>query len=77
LAVKLRLEERRGSLEYLVSASQFAVLLLQLTNSPRLGRRHASDVTVTNVDLLGPHPHRLDSVSEPRRDPVDRLMLGA
>jgi len=36
LAVKLRPEERRGPLEYLVGASQFAVLLLQLTNPPRI-----------------------------------------
>ena len=76
LAVELRPEERRGPLEYLVGASQFAVLLLQLTNPPRLGRRHAPDVTVINVGLLDPHSHGLDPITELRRDPLHRPVLG-
>jgi hypothetical protein len=74
--MKLRPEERRGPLKYLVGETQFAVLLLQLTNSPRLGRSHAPDVTVINVGLLDSHPHGLDPITELRCDPLHRAVLG-
>ena len=43
---------------------------------PGLDGRHPGNVTLINVGLLDPRPHRLDAVSELRRDALHRPMLG-
>ncbi|MBA8816166.1 hypothetical protein FHX48_001239 [Microbacterium halimionae] len=75
-AVELRPEETRSPLEYLVGPPQLADLLLQLPHPTRLGRAHPGDGPVVDVGLLDPHPPRLDAVSELRRDPMNRPMIG-
>ena len=76
LAVELRPEETRCALEYFVGSAKLADLLLELPHAPGLDGRHAGDVTLIDVGLLDPRPHRLDAVSELRRDALHRPMLG-
>jgi hypothetical protein len=75
LAAWLRPEERRAPLEYLAYPPKFPVLLLELSNSPRLARRHTRYVTLVNVGLLDSHPHRLDPATELQRDALNSPVL--
>ena len=75
LAIELRPKERRGPLEYLAYPPEFSVLLLELSNPPRPARRHTRYVTLVDVGLLDPHPHRLDPLTELQRDAVNSPVL--
>ena len=77
LAVELRPEDGRRSPQDLVCSPKLAVLLLESPHPPRFRRAHPSYVTVVDVSLLDPSPHGLDPVSELRRDPLHRPMLGS
>ena len=72
MAVELRPEEKRRPLQHLVGPPQLPVLLLELTHPLRLRAAHAGSDTVIDVGLLHPHPHGLNTVTELRRDALDR-----
>ena len=75
LAVELRPEERRSSLQDLVRAPKLPVLLLELPYPARLARAQPVDVSIIYVGLLDPHSDGLEPVSELRRDSLHRPML--
>lgn len=77
MAVELRPEERRRPLEHLVGAPQLPVLLLELFHPLSFDAAHSRGDAVVDIGLLHPHPHRLDTVTELRRDPLDRPLRDA
>ena len=64
LAVELRAEETRCSLQNLIGALEFSYLLLELFNPRRLRGGHPGRVPVVDVGLAHPGAHRLDPVAE-------------
>ena len=75
MSPRLRPEERRRPLQYLVRTPQLPDFLLELPHPARFGGGHSGDMAVVNICLLDPHAHRLDPVAELRRNPMDRPML--
>ena len=75
LAVEFRPEEGGRLLQSLVGSFELAVLLLELTNPARLGRRHTRGVILVDVGLLDPLTQRFDAVTHLRGDPLDRPEL--
>src|SRR5271168_5319189 len=77
LAVELRPEETRRSLQNLVGPLEFSVLLLENLDPLRLGRTDTGRIPVVDVGLAHPGAHRFHAVAELAGNPVHRPVIGA
>jgi len=77
LAVELRPEETGCPLKDLVGPLQLAVLLRERRHLRDVTRADPRHVALIDVSLADPGPHRLEAVTQLRRDPLHSAVIGA